>query len=382
MTAADQPPFTPPQVPYVAIAPPTQPVITLLILLVLCAIFAAEMLYGIGPPTGTLQPSIETLVGFGGLSRDLVMQSGDWYRLFSAPFLHASAVHLGMNAVALWVAGRSLERLVGHAWFAATYAVGALGGSIASLELNPPGVVGVGASGAIMGLFATMLIISMHFPASPVRSALRSNAIYVLIPSLLPLANALKTETKVDYAAHTGGAIAGAVVGLLLLVIWPRSEPNPRLKGVAVFLALAGVIALVYPLNSILQGGYDAAAFSQKLIPPDKYPKTGTEMRARASQLIAQYPRDPRPHFTRAADLLDARDLAGAEREARAGLEEEYLWHSLLPRQVGDGLRTFLAIAISRDRPQEALDTARPVCLALKDGPMRRMLDERRLCKT
>jgi rhomboid protease GluP len=380
MTAAD-PPSPPQAAPFVAIAPPMQPILTILILLVLCAIFTAEMVYGIGPPTGTLQPSIETLVGFGGLSRDLVMKSSEWYRLFSAPFLHASATHLGMNAFALWVAGRTLERLVGHAWFAATYAAGALGGSIASIELNPPGIIGVGASGAIMGLFATMLIISMHFPASPIRSALRSNAIYVLIPSLLPLANALKSDTKVDYAAHTGGAIAGVAIGLLLLVIWPRSEPNPRLKGVAAFIALAGVVALIYPLNSILQG-YDAASFSQQLIPADKYPRTGAEMRARASQLIAQYPRDPRPHFTRAADLLDARDYAGAEREARAGLDEEYLWRELLPSQVGDGLRTFLAIAISRDRPQEAFDTARPVCLALKDGPMRRMLDEHRLCRT
>jgi membrane associated rhomboid family serine protease len=114
-----------------------------------------------------------------------------------------------MNAFALWIAGRTLERLVGHAWFAAIYAVCALAGSIGSLELNPPGIIGVGASGAIMGLFAAMLIISMRFPKGPFRSALRSNAIYVLIPSLLPLANALHSQTKVDYAAHAGGA-AGA----------------------------------------------------------------------------------------------------------------------------------------------------------------------------
>jgi rhomboid protease GluP len=381
MTATDSPPFSPPQEPRpVAIAPPTQPIVTILILLVLCAVFAAEIIYGIGQPTGPLQPNIETLVGFGGLSRDLVL-SGDWYRIFSAPFLHGSAIHLGMNAFALWVAGRTLERLVGHIWFAAVYAVGALAGSIGSLEFNPPGIIGVGASGAIMGLFAAMLIISMRFPAGPFRSALRSNAIYVLIPSLLPLANALHTQTKVDYAAHAGGAAGGVVLGILLLMIWPRSQPTPLAKPVAALLALSGLVAVVYPLNSILQG-YTVASFSQQLIPADKYPRTDAEMRARVSQLIAQYPRDPRPRFTRAADLLYARDYAGAEREARAGLDEEYLWHALLPSQVGDGLRTFLAIAISRDRPQEALDTARPVCLALKDGPIRKMLDERRLCRS
>jgi hypothetical protein len=140
---------------------------------------------------------------------------------------------------------------------------------------------------------------------------MRSNAFYVLIPSLLPLANALQSQTRVDYAAHLGGAIGGVAVGLLMLAIWPRTEPNPRLKPVATLIALAGVVALAYPVMSVLQG-YEALAFTAQLIPVDKYPKNAAEMRAHASQLIAQYPHDPRPRFTRAADLLDARDLAGA----------------------------------------------------------------------
>jgi rhomboid protease GluP len=364
----------------VAIAPPAFPILTVLLLLVLFAVFAAEIVYGVGPTTDLMQPTIATLVAFGGLSKDLVVGSGEWYRLLSAPFLHANAPHLAMNSFALFIAGRTMERLIGRAWFGALYAVGALTGSVLSLELNPPSIVGVGASGAIMGLFAAMLVISMHFPSGPIRSGLRSNAFYVLVPSLLPLANAMQGQ-KVDYAAHAGGAIGGAAVGLLLLAIWPRREPIPRLRPVAAAIALAGVVALAYPVQSIL-AGYEAATFTTRLIPADKYPKNGAEMRARASQLIAQYPHDPRPRFTTAAAFLDARDLAAAEREARAGLAEENLWRSVLPPQVGNGLRTFLAVAISRDRPEEALATARPVCEAVKDGPMRKMLDDRRLCRS
>jgi rhomboid protease GluP len=219
----------------------------------------------------------------------------------------------------------------------------------------------------------------MHFPAGPVRSALRSNAFYVLVPSLLPLANSLHGG-QVDYAAHFGGAIGGVVTGLLMLAIWPRSEATPRLKPVAAVIALTGAVGLAYPVMSVLQD-YEAVAFTAQLIPIDKYPKNAAEMRARASQLIAQYPHDPRPRFTRAAELLDARDLAGAEREARVALADENLWRAILPPQVGNGLRTFLAVAISRDRPQEALATARPVCAEVKDGPMRKMLDDRYLCR-
>ena len=366
--------------PVIAVARQSFPILTAAILAVLFAVFAAEIVYGIGPWTKMLEPTIATLVAFGGLARSLVLQSGEWYRLFSAPFLHVDATHLAMNAVGLFLAGRAIESLIGRAWFGALYAVGALGGSLLSLVLNPASIVSVGASGAIMGLFAAMLVISMHFPPGALRTGLQMNAIYVLIPSLLPLASALQGH-KVDYAAHFGGAIGGVVVGLVVLRVWSQTEVSPGFRQAAAAIAVAGVVALAYPVISILQN-YQAAAFTAQLIPPDKFPKTNSDMRAHAAELIAQYPHDPRPRFLRTADLLDANDPAGAEREARAGLAEEEAWRSILTPQVGTGLRAMLAIAISRDRPEEARSTARPVCAALKDGPMRKLLDDRKLCGT
>jgi rhomboid protease GluP len=364
----------------VAIAPLSFPILTVAILSVLFAAFAAEIVYGIGPWTKSLQPTIATLVAFGGLSRNFVLQSGEWFRLLSAPFLHVDAGHLVMNSIALFLAGRTLESLIGRAWFGAVYVVGALAGSLLSLVLNPVSIVAVGASGAIMGLFAAMLVVSMHFPSGAIRTGLQMNAAYVLIPSLLPLASALQGHT-VDYAAHFGGAIGGATVGLLILRIWSRTEASPKFRQAAAAIAIAGVVALAYPTIAVLQN-YPAMAFTTQLIPLDKFPKTNADMRTRAGELIAQYPHDPRPRFLRAADLVDANDLAGAEREARAGLAEENLWRSILSAQVGNGLRIILAIALNKDRREEALSTARPACSAIKDGPMRKLLDDRKLCGT
>jgi rhomboid protease GluP len=366
--------------PVVAVAQPSFPILTAVILSVLSAVFAAEIVYGIGPWTKLLQPTITTLVAFGGLTQDLVLQSGEWYRLFSAPWLHVDAGHLAMNAVGLFLAGRTLESLVGRAWFGAVYVIGALGGSLLSLALNPASIVSVGASGAIMGLFAAMLVVSMHFPAGAIRTGLQMNAIYVLLPSLLPLAGALQGHS-VDYAAHFGGAIGGVAAGLVILKVWSRTEAWPGLRQLAAAMAIAGVIALAYPVLSVL-ANYHVMAFAAQLIPSDSMPKTNADMRAHTAELIAQYPHDPRPRFIRAADLLDANDPAGAEREARAGLAEEDTWRSLLSAQVGTGLRVMLAIAVNRDRPEEARSTARPACAALKDGPMRKLLDERKLCGT
>ena len=51
--------------PAVTIAPPVRPVLTVLILLVLLALFAAEIAYGTGTPSDSLQPTIATLIAFG-----------------------------------------------------------------------------------------------------------------------------------------------------------------------------------------------------------------------------------------------------------------------------------------------------------------------------
>jgi rhomboid protease GluP len=364
----------------VAVAPSSFPVVTAAILAVLCAVFAAEIVYGIGPYTKALEPTIATLVAFGGLSHDLVLQSGQWYRLFSAPFLHVDIGHLAMNAIALFVAGRSLESLIGRGWFGAVYVVSALGGSLLSLALNPVSLVAVGASGAIMGLFAAMLVVSWHFPPGIVRTGLQRNAVYVLMSSLLPLAGGLKGN-KIDYAAHFGGATAGVLTGFIMLAVWSQTDPWPQFRRVAAAVAVAGVILLAYPITAVFEN-YASMTFITQLIPPDRLPKTNADMKARTPALIAQYPHDPRPRFMRTAELLDANDLAGAEREARAGLADEQLWHSLLPAQVANGLRAMLAVAIVKDRREEALSTARPACDAIKDGPMRKLLDDRKLCGT
>jgi rhomboid protease GluP len=364
--------------PAVITAPPVFPLLTTAILAVLFAVFAAEIVFGIGPPTRV--PTMATLVAFGGLARNLVLQSGEWYRLLSAPFVHVDAVHLVINAIGLFLAGRALEGLIGRAWFGVVYVVSALAGSLLSLALSPAAAVSVGASGAIMGLFAAMLVISMHFPSGVIRTDLQFNALYVVVPSLLPLASVLKGE-PIDYAAHVGGAIGGAIVGLVLLGIWSNNDAWPRFRRVAAAIAIAGLVIMTYPVLSVLRG-YKAMAFTTQLIPPEKLPKSGAEMKSHIVELIAQYPRDPRPRFLRAVDLLDAGDLAGVEREAHVGLAEETLWRAILPPQLGNGLRIMLAIALNTDRRNEALATARPVCATVTEGPMRKMLDDRNLCGT
>jgi rhomboid protease GluP len=115
--------------------PPSKPWATGALIAVLLLGFIAELAWGLRPWSGLLQPTLETLVAFGGLARPLV-EEGQWYRLLTMAFLHADALHLALNLVALGIGGMLLESLLGRLWLLAVFVLGALGGSALSLSWN------------------------------------------------------------------------------------------------------------------------------------------------------------------------------------------------------------------------------------------------------
>jgi rhomboid protease GluP len=249
------------------------PIFTYLLIVVLAAIYWGELSLGVDAPTGGA-PSLETLFVLGGTLPSNVLQRGQWWRLFSGPLMHGSPLHLLFNCVALWLAGRLLERRIGWRWFAAIFFIGALGGSVASTFLNPGNIVGVGASGGIVGLFAATIVASFHFPPGPVATRLRTGAVQILVPSLLPFLSHPAAGQQIDYAAHSGGAIAGGVLACVLLLIWPKDRFRPRFGwgaltvsvayvGVAVFsflpIAFTRHLVLDDPIGRYLAGDYGLA---------------------------------------------------------------------------------------------------------------------------
>jgi membrane associated rhomboid family serine protease len=202
------------------------------------ALFAVENLRPARPPIAFLEPALTTLVAMGGVARPLVCDQGEWWRVLTAPMLHASPAHLFFNGIALLLGGLVLERLLGRAWLFVVFVLGAVGGSVASLIINDPSVVSVGASGAIMGLLAAALVTSFRQPEED-RVSIQMMLLRMLLPSLVPLAT-LRSGPHVDYAAHLGGAVTGVLVGLLLLRVWPRGDARPRFERAAIVLAAAG----------------------------------------------------------------------------------------------------------------------------------------------
>ncbi|NTX39949.1 rhomboid family intramembrane serine protease [Myxococcus sp. CA033] len=234
----------------VAEAVERKPVLTVALLVALALGFAAEHLFAVGSPgTGLLAPGLQTLVGLGGLVSGLVLEHGQWWRLFLAPLLHGDLIHLLLNGFCLWFGAMVLESMVGRAWLGVLLVVSALGGGALSMALNGDAVVSVGASGALMGLLAAVLAVSRRLPVGPGRVEVQMMALRLLVPSLIPIAVS-RTGNQVDFAAHVGGALAGGVVGLGLARVWRREDATPpgtRWAGAVSLLALgAVVVSLVF----------------------------------------------------------------------------------------------------------------------------------------
>ena len=63
----------------------------------------------------------------------LILDQGQWYRLFSSMFLHFGAPHLINNMLVLFVLGQRLEPVTGKIKFFLIYIFGGLGGNMLSL---------------------------------------------------------------------------------------------------------------------------------------------------------------------------------------------------------------------------------------------------------
>src|ERR1700710_323692 len=62
-----------------------------------------------------------------------LVDHGDWWRLLTAAFLHASIVHIAFNMLALWWIGAPVEQYLGRARYIGLYLVAGLAGSAGAL---------------------------------------------------------------------------------------------------------------------------------------------------------------------------------------------------------------------------------------------------------
>lgn len=146
----------------------------------------------------------------------LVLQYREYWRLFTAMFLHAGVEHLFSNLFVLFLLGTPVERNLGHLRYLLLYlASGILGNLFSCLYERTAGIniYSVGASGAIFGVMGALIIIVIRG-----RKQIRRGS-SLMVRLGLAVAYAVYSgfqNSSINNAAHIGGLAVGVVLGVLL----------------------------------------------------------------------------------------------------------------------------------------------------------------------
>ena len=126
---------------------------------------------------------------------------GEWWRLVTSAFIHASIIHLLFNMLMLWWFGSALEALLGRARYLGIYFVSVLGGAAGALLATQANQLTVGASGAVFGILGAGVVLErrnvMVFGGGALTVVVLNLALTFLIPGI-------------SIGGHLGGLAAGA----------------------------------------------------------------------------------------------------------------------------------------------------------------------------
>lgn len=233
-----------------------------------------------------VKPASAELFAWGANSTTAVVRDGEWWRLLTATALHAGVMHLALNMVALWDAGRQVCRWFGNGQFLLIYLGSALAGSALSLHFSAQQAVSVGASGAVFGVLGALLAgVYQHrerVPRAVATRLLTSQGVFVA----LMLAQGFASK-GIDNAAHVGGLVAGAVMAWLLIeLVDERASPLRRTghQVLAVAVTALGVGGLVWAATPGVDHRelFATQAMLREVLPPLRAAETALQADAKA----------------------------------------------------------------------------------------------------
>jgi rhomboid protease GluP len=199
------------------------PIATAILVALNVGVWLLQLANGVSPS----HPSSLTLIAWGG-DLPVYTLTGDAWRLFTGMFLHIGIIHIALNMYVLAFTAPQVEYEFGTARMLAIYLAGGLLASCASVfwgEMrstpeNPIGLltVSVGASGAVMALFGSLLAglvlptprfahLPKHQQPGINKGLIQAVAINIGMGFMIQ---------GVDNSAHVGGLLGGVAIGILM----------------------------------------------------------------------------------------------------------------------------------------------------------------------
>jgi rhomboid protease GluP len=193
---------------------------TYFLLAINIAVFGWMVLSGVSPS----DPTPNQLLHFGATSADLILH-GQWYRLFTATFVHVGLIHIATNMWCLWNLGLLGEPLLGPFGLVAVYLITGVAGNLLSLAFNVTWhdyvSVGAGASGAVFGIAGILIVLlsnkKLPIPLVELKRLRRSVIQFAVLNLVIGLGTVFTNIIRIDNFAHVGGFLSGLALGVPLV---------------------------------------------------------------------------------------------------------------------------------------------------------------------
>lgn len=301
------------------------------------AVFIA-MVMATNDPLAFLDPthgfSGEQLVHWGAIYGPYTL-GGDWWRLLTYMFLHGHLLHIGMNMWCLWNLGPLCEALYGRWTYLTLYILSGVAGGLVSLGWNP-GVLTVGASGAIFGLtgalIASLTLGKFSLTGISTTGTLSSLLFFAGFSLYLGV-----VSPEVDNACHVGGLFCGLILGGLIATVAPERDQSFQRVGILAFVALVLLSSAVG-----VQRWRGFAMRSSRVLTEGTLDRVITDLQKR----IRKNPQDASAHYSLAHGYLALGRVPQAESELKRVLE--------LQPQYASARMDLGAVYLNNDQPQEA----------------------------
>jgi membrane associated rhomboid family serine protease len=176
---------------------------TFVLIAINVAVYIAEIASG---PGGLNSPGASLVVNYGLFGPSVA--GGEWYRLLTGAFLHASLTHVGFNMVALYFLGRLLEPAIGTQRFVAVYVASLFGGAFGALLLSPDALT-YGASGAVFGIFGAAFVIARGRGLDAIARTIGVILLFNLAISF--------GDPHISLGGHLGGLVAGVACAFAIV---------------------------------------------------------------------------------------------------------------------------------------------------------------------
>ena len=181
------------------------PYITIAILAVLVVMYLVETVMG-GSTSGTV------LMRLGAMNNLAVAEHHQFWRLFTAQFLHIGWLHLASNAVMIYYLGQYLEPIIGSWRFLGIYLLSGVGGNMLSFAVGNDYSIAAGASTALFGLLGAVIALYVRNRNLPFIEQLGKMSIALAVINL-----GLDLFIKdIDILGHVGGLISGFFLCILI----------------------------------------------------------------------------------------------------------------------------------------------------------------------